>query len=450
MKPAQLSGTALPDHDQLARSAELALEVARRAGADAADISISVSHALTVGVRRGELETVEFQQDHDVSIGVYYGERHAAASSTDLSEASIRQSVAAACEMARYTEADPWQGLADPERLAREFPDLQLEFPWSLDVDAARDIALRCEQAAFDHDPRISNSEGAGVDTHHGISLYANSHGFAGSHRGTRHSIDCTVLAGDGDSLERDYDYSSARNPEALASPEAIGRAAAMRCLRRMDPQKLSTRQVPVLFEPRLARGLIARFVSAISGGALYRKASFLLDSAGEQLFPEFISISERPHLHAAQGSAAFDAEGVATCDRELVEAGVLTGYVLSSYSARRLGLATTGNAGGTHNLLVSAGGLDFDGLLKEMGTGLIVTEMMGQGANMLTGDYSRGAAGLWVENGEIAYPVEEITVAGNLRDMFRAIRAVGSDIDRMGNIQCGSLLVDGMIVAGG
>lgn len=439
----------LPSAENLSRHAELAIAVAKKSGADAAEVSLSVSNALTVAVRQGELESVEFQQDHDFSIGVYFGERRASASSTDLSENAIRQSVQAACQIAQHTEADPWQGLADPEDLATEFPDLDLDHPWDINVETATDLARRCEQAAFDHDSRIANSEGASVDTHRGISLYANSHGFSGHHCGTRHSIDCTVLAGKGDAQERDYDYSSSRLPEQLRSPEQIGQAAAKRTLRRLDPRSLTTCEVPILFEPRMARGLIARCVSAVSGGSLYRRASFLLDSAGSQLFPEFMNISQRPGLKTAQGSANFDGEGVRTRDRELIQNGVLTGYVLGSYSARRLGLKTTGNAGGTYNLLVSGGRLDFDGLLREMGTGLLITEMMGQGANMLTGDYSRGAAGLWIENGEIAYAVDEITVAGNLRNMYSAIRELGTDIDSTGNIQCGSILIDGMIVAG-
>lgn len=441
----------LPEADDLARLAEQVLDQARAAGATAAEISLSVSRALTVAVRRGELETVEHQRDHDVGISVYFGQRRAGASSTDLSPASLAAAVDQACEMARHVQEDPWQGLADPQRMATRFPELETEHPWALDVETAAQLATRCEDAAFAADPRIRNSEGASVDSHHGINLYANSHGFVGHHRGTRHSIDCSVLAAEteGDDQERDYDYSADRNPARLAAPEQVGASAAQRALRRLNPKPVKTCQVPVLFEPRLARGLITRFVAAISGGNLYRKASFLLDSIDQQIFPNGMSIVQRPHLPGALGSAAFDAEGVATVDRDLITDGILRGYVLGSYSARRLGLESTGNAGGTYNLLVSPGSKDLAELIGEMDRGLIVTEMMGQGANMLTGDYSRGAAGLWVENGEIAHAVDEITVAGNLRDMYRSIREVGSDVDICGNIRCGSMLIDGMTVAG-
>lgn len=444
----------LPDAAELERLAERVLQCARAAGASAAEVSVSVAHALTVGVRRGELETVEYQQDHDAGISVYFGQQRAEASSTDLSQAALDSAVAQACEMARLTQEDPWQGLADAELMAREFPDLDLEHPWDLDVQAASDIAAACEEAAFAADARICNSEGASVDTHHGISVYANSHGFCGHHRGTRHAMDCTVLAAEskGADQERDYDYSSDRDPARLMSPQQVGESAARRALRRLQPRSIATCQAPVLFEPRLARGLIARFIAAISGGALYRRASFLLESAGEPVFPDGFSIVQRPHLRAALGSAAFDSEGVATRDRDLVAEGVVQGYVLGSYSARRLGLQSTGNAGGTYNLLVTQTGQperDYEELVREMGTGLIVTEMMGQGANMLTGDYSRGAAGLWVENGEITHAVDEVTVAGNLRDMYRHIVALGSDVDVCGNIRCGSMLIDGMTIAG-
>jgi PmbA protein len=440
--------TLLPAQTLRALAAQT-VERARRAGASAAEVSLSDGTALTVNVRKGEIESVEFQRDRDLGITVYFGQRRGHASTSDLSDRAIGEALEHACAIARHTGADPYAGLAEPERMARDFPDLDLDHPWPLSVDAAVALAREAEATALQLDPRISNSEGAGLDTRRGISVYANSHGFVGHQQGTQHSLSCAVIAGTGEDMQRDYWYTAARAPATLEPAAQVGRRAAERSLARLHPRRLDTRRAPVLFVPELARGLFGSFVGAISGGALYRKASFLLDQAGQPVFAPQVNISQRPHLPQAMGSTAYDQEGVATVDRELVVEGVLQGYVLGSYSARRLGLQSTGNAGGVFNLVVQPGSLDFDGLLREMGSGLLVTELMGQGVNPVTGDYSRGAAGFWVEQGSIAYPVAGITIAGNLRDMFRGIRAIGSDVDTRGNIRSGSVLIETMTIAG-
>jgi PmbA protein len=339
--------------------------------------------------------------------------------------------------------------LPEPDTLAREFPDLDLFHPWSIDPDAARDLAIACEAAALDADPRIGNSEGATLSTHRGMRVFGNSLGFLGTTATTLHSLSCVVVAEAGEEMQRDYWYSTVRDWRELDDGVSIGKQAAARALRRLNARKLSTVTAPVLFVPELARGLFGSFLGAIRGGSQYRRASFLLDAAGEQVFPDWMQISERPHLRKALSSAAFDSEGVATHDREIIEHGVLTGYVLSTYSARKLGLKTTGNAGGVHNLIVKGGQQNFDDLVRRMERGLVVTELMGQGVNGVTGDYSRGASGFWVENGAIAYPVHEITIAGNLREMFRNVVAVGNDIDLRGGIRTGSVLLEEMTIAG-
>lgn len=447
--PVPMPADDLPAARDLTDIAGSALEEARRGGASSAEVSLSVSRALTVNLRKGEIESVEFQRDRDLGITVYFGQRRGAATTTDLAPGAIREAVQHACAIARHTGEDRFAGLADVGDMARDFPDLDLDHPWVLDVDAAVELAREAESAALSADPRITNSEGAAVDTRRGLSVYANTHGFVGHHRGTQHSLSCAVIAGEGDGMQRDYWYSLSRDAKHLEPAAEIGRRAADRTIRRLDPRGLSTRSVPVLFVPELARGLFGSFIGAISGSALYRKASFLLDQMGQPVFAPGIQIAQRPHLRGAMGSSSYDHEGVATRDRDLVVDGVLQGYVLGSYSARRLGLKTTGNAGGVFNLIVEPGSHSFEDLVRDMGTGLIVTEMMGQGVNMVTGDYSRGAAGFWVENGEIAYPVAEITIAGNLREMFRRIKAVGNDVDLRGNIRCGSVLIDEMMVAG-
>ncbi len=438
----------LPDVESLQPVLELALDTAKAAGASACATGLAVSTALSVNVRMGEVETVEFQNDRDLGVTVYVGQRKGSASTADLSEAAVREAVEAAVAIARHSGEDPYAGLADPARMATTFADLDADHPWVLDTDAAIEQALRCEAAAL-ADKRISNSDGASLDTRRGLSLYANSHGFHGWRRGTDHSLSCAVVAGEGEAMQRDYWYTAARHRQDLLAAERVGEIAASRTLARLNGRGLSTRQVPVLFPAELARGLIGSLVGAISGGALYRKASFLLDKAGESIFADHIQIRQLPFLPRAMGSANYDSEGVATVEREIISNGVLQGYVLGSYSARRLGLESTGNAGGVYNLCVEPGELDQSAMLKQMGSGLLVTELMGQGANTVTGDYSRGGSGFWIENGEIAYPVQNITIAGNLLEMYRAIEAVGNDVDTRGNIRCGSLLIGKMTVAG-
>ena len=385
-----------------------------------------------------------------MGITVYFGQRKGSASTADFTPDAVRATVAKACSIARFTAEDACSGLADAALMARAPPDLDLAFPWNVTADRAIEIAKSCEAAALAFDPRINNSEGASVSTHQGLHVYGNTHGFVGGYPTTSHTLSCVVLAGTGEDMQRDYWYSSSRDWRELEDPEAIGRESARRTIARLDPRKLSTRRAPALFVPEIARGLIGHFAAAIRGSSQYRQSSFLLNSVGEKIFPAGFSIAERPHIRKAMGSAPFDDEGVATRDRELIADGVLTGYILSSYSARKLGLQTTGNAGGAHNLIVASnatGGLPE--LLQRLGTGLLVTELMGQGINMVTGDYSRGAAGFWVENGELQYPVAEITIAGNLREMLADIVAVGDDIDTRGGIRCGSILLKEMTIAG-
>lgn len=429
--------------------AEDALARALRAGASAAEIGASLAGGLSVTVRKGEVETLEHQRDRGFGVTVYFGQRKGSASTSDLAPAAIEETVQKACTIARYTAEDPCAGLPDPAFIARDPPDLDLDHPWQVDADQAVVLARECEAAGLDSDPRISNTEGGSLSTHRSLRIHANTHGFTGSYASTSHSLSCALIAGEGDGMQRDYWYTAARRPGDLESAQAVGRRAAERTLRRLGARRLSTRTAPVIFVPELARGFLGHMVSAIKGGAQYRKSSFLLGAAGSQVLPKWMNIDERPRLPCAPGSAPFDAEGVATQDRTLVSEGVLQGYVLSSYSARRLGLQTTGNAGGIHNLLVSSGELDFAGLAREMGRGLVVTELMGQGINGVTGDYSRGAGGFWVEGGEIVHPVQEVTIAGNLKDLYLDIQACGSDVDRRGVIQSGSLLIGRMTIAG-
>jgi len=429
---------------------ERALEEARTRGATQAEAAVSQDTGLSVGVRLGEVETLEHQRDRSMGITVYFGQRKGSASTADFSPEAVRATVAKACSIARFTAEDACAGLADVELMAKSPPNLDLSFPWAVTADRAIEIAKACEAAALGFDPRINNSEGASVGTHQGLHVYGNTHGFVGGYPTTSHSVSCVVLAGKGEDMQRDYWYSSSRDWQELDDPEAIGREAARRTIARLEPRKLSTRRARALFVPEIARGFIGHFTAAIRGSSQYRQSSFLLNSVGQQIFPAGFSVSERPHILKAMGSAPFDDEGVVTKDRELIADGVLTGYILSSYSARKLGLQTTGNAGGAHNLLVAAnvsGGLT--AMLQRLGTGLFVTELMGQGVNMVTGDYSRGAAGFWVENGVLQYPVAEITIAGNLRQMFEGIAAVGDDIDTRGGIRVGSILLDEVTIAG-
>ena len=435
----------------LADTAGLALEEAQRQGASQCEADASVNQGLSVSVRLAEVDTIEYQRDRGLGVTVYFGKRKGSASTADLAPAAVRETVAKACAIARYTAEDPYAGLVEPEALAREIPDLDLDHPWALAPEDAIELARRCEAEGLAVDPRLSNSEGAAVSTHRHTGVYGNSLGFLAGYSSTSHSVSCTLIAQAGDDMQRDYWWSVARDAGELEAAEHIGRTAAERTLARLDARRLSTRRAPVAYSPDMARGLVRHFLGAVSGSSQYRKSSFLLNAAGEQVFPSFINMQERPHIPGALGSSPFDSEGAATHDRELVRSGVLEGYVLGSYSARRLGLKTTGNAGGVHNLLVSAadGGLDREAFLRRLGTGLLVTELMGQGVNGVTGDYSRGASGFWVENGVLAYPVHEITVAGNLKSMYRDIIALGSDIDARGTIRTGSVLIGEMTVAG-
>jgi PmbA protein len=447
---------AVPDRDaewqQLQDRASAALDSARRLGADASAVSLSAHQGLNITVRLGEIEVLEHTRDRGIGVTVYLGRRKGVASSGDLSSASITETVERALDIARYTQEDSCNGLPDAERLATDFPDLDVWHPRPMDVAEATERALEIEHAGR-QDKRINNSEGASVSASSGLAITANSLGFMGCSSGTRYSQNCVLIAGEGDSMQRDYWYDSCRNFEDLEAPEATGMRAAERTLMRLDARKLATCKAPILFSPEVARGLVGHLVGAASGSQLYRDASFLKDAVGESLFPSWVTMLELPHLARGPASSVFDGEGVATCERSLVEAGVLTRYILGSYSARRLGLESTGNAGGVHNLVLQAGsGPEFkpgESLVSGLQRGLLVTEVMGQGVNLLTGDYSRGASGFWIENGQISHPVEEITIAGQLRDMFSGFLAVGNDIDRRGNIQCGSILIDEMTIAG-
>ena len=433
----------------LMTTAQEAVELARKLGADQAEAGISYDEGLSVTVRLGELESVERQRDRGLAVTVYAQGRKGSASTADCSAAAVEETVRKAISIAKFTAEDDCAGLAEPELMARELPDLDLYHPWEIGVAEAEALALRAEGAARAMDSRIKNSEGASVSTGTGVCVYANTHGFCGGYPTSSHSLSCGVVAEKDGSLERDYWFTVARTPEELDKPEEVGEEAAGRTLRRLGARQLSTRAVPVVYPAELARGLFGHLVAAIRGTSQYRKASFLLDAKGEQIFPDFLEIVEDPFIPRAMGSTAFDNEGVATRHRNLVEKGVLNGYVLSSYSARRLGTQTTGNAGGIHNLIVNPNGGSLDSLLSECPQVFLVGELLGQGVNTVTGDYSRGAAGFWVEGGSIAYPVHEVTIAGNLKEIFKGIRTVGSDVDQRGRIRCGSVLVEGLTVAG-
>ena len=442
---------------QLDREAELdaleshvykTLRRAREAGATAAEASAHSSQGLTVAVRLGEVETLEHMRDRGISVTVYIGKRTGHASSADLRVQSIEACVDRAMEIAQYTQEDSCNGLVEEGLLATEFPDLDLWHPSSVDADTAIERALACE-AAGRADKRITNSEGASFNAGLGMGVYGNSNHFIGRSAGTHFGQNCILLAGKGDGMQRDYSYDSRRKLQDLESPEQTGTEAAKRTIRRLNARKLTTGEMPVLLSSEVAKELVGHLVGAISGTALYRNASFLQDTAGEQLFPGWLNILERPHLRRGAGSASFDGEGVATRERKIIDAGVLQGYVMSSYSARRLGLQTSGNSGGVRNLLLEPGGEGCDDLIGEMHNGFYVTEVMGQGVNLLTGDYSRGAAGFLIENGEFSYAVEEVTIAGKLRDIFRNIVAAGSNVDTRGNIHAGPVLISGMTVAG-
>jgi PmbA protein len=440
--------------DRLAEISQRLLQRARARGATQAEVSCSEETGLSVNVRMGEVETVEATRDRGIAVTVYFGQRKGSASTADLREDSLDATVEQACAIARHTEDDAAAGLADRELMASPLQDgTWREFdgwhPWAIEADQAVDLALACEAAGRELDKRIENSDGASLGTGSSLSVYANSHGFIGRERSTNHSIGCALIAGRGEAMQRDGWYSYALAAEDLESAAAIGRKAAERAVSRLAPRQIATGEYPVLFAAEVARSLIGHLIGAVSGGALYRKASFLVDSAGTKLFPEWFAIDELPFLPRGLRSSAFDAEGVATRESPLVKDGVLQRYVLGSYSARKLGLQTTANAGGVHNLRVVANAADLLSMQSGMGSGLLVTELMGQGVNTVTGDYSRGAAGFWIENGAIAYPVDGITIAGNLRSMFAAVEAVGTDVDPRSHVRTGSILVGRMTVAG-
>jgi PmbA protein len=425
------------------------LKMAQANGATQAEAGLSVSQGLSVATRMGSVETIEHQQDNGLGISVYVGQHKGSASTSNLDPEAIRKTVEAACNIARYTSEDPCAGLADAELMASEIHDLDLYHPWDIEPQAVIDLALECENSALEFDPRIVNSEGASVDSSAGLSVYGNSHGFLQAQHKTRHSISCSVVAESDGKMQRDYWYDISRHADGLDSARSVGEMAAERTVRRLDASKLKTRQAPVLFVPELARGIIGNFTAAIGGAAQYRKASFLLGAKGERVFPEFLQLYENPFIPRALGSANFDAEGVATSEAKLVVDGVIQNYLLDSYSARKLGLTTTGHASGVHNLTLDNTGKTFTECLATMHRGFLVTELMGHGVNNVTGDYSRGAAGFWVENGKLDYPVEEVTIASNLREMFNGIVAIGNDIDLRGGIRCGSILINNMTIAG-
>ena len=435
--------------DLLVGIATRVIDHARAGGADQSEVTVTSSLAREAGVRLGEIETLEEARDRGVRVTVYCNQCVGSASTGDLRADAIDETVERALAIARHTQPDRAAGLADAALMATGFPDLDLWHPVDLPLDVLAARAQQIEQAGRSADERIANSEGASVSTEAGVAVYANSHGFVGTSRGTRYSQSCVLIARDEAGMQRDYDYDTARTFDALASPDSTGRGAAGRTVRRLGARRVPTGKVPVLFAPEVARGLIGHLVGAVSGGNLYRRSSFLLDAAGEMVMPSWASLVERPHLPRAAKSSGFDGDGVATRESALVSEGVLDRYVLSSYSARRLGLEPTANAGGVRNLELLGANRSPEELMREMDRGLMVTELMGQGVNLVTGDYSRGAAGFWIENGKITWPVEEITIAGHLRDMLGNLRAAGTDVDTRHNIRTGSLLVDEMTVAG-
>ncbi|WP_192458330.1 metalloprotease PmbA [Musicola keenii] len=425
-----------------------ALELAS-AGSDAAEVAVTRTTGISVSSRYGEVENVEFNSDGALGITVYYQQRKGSASSTDISPDAIARTVQAALDIARYTSEDPFAGPADKELLAFDAPDLDLFHPAELDADRGIELAARAEQAALKADKRITNTEGGSFNSHYGIQVFGNSHGMLQSYCSSRHSMSASVIAEQDGDMERDYAYTIGRAIGDLESPEWVGEECARRTLARLAPRKLATMEAPVMFAAEVATGLFGHLVGAISGSSVYRKSTFLLDSLGQQILPEWLTIQELPHLRKGLASTPFDSEGVRTETRDIVRDGVLQTWLLTSYAGRKLGMKSTGHAGGIHNWRIAGRGLNVDGMLKEMGTGLLVTGLMGQGVSMVTGDYSRGAAGFWVENGEIQYPVSEITIAGNLKDMLRNIATIGDDIETRSNIQCGSVLLPSMKIAG-
>ncbi len=433
----------------LQQLAEDVLKHASNKGATACEVDVSEGFGQSVTVRCDEVETIEFNRDKGIGITVYSGQRKGYASTSDFSAQALRETVEAALNIARFTAEDDCAGLADAALMARDCPDLDLYHPWALSVEESIETARRCEQAAFDASPLVSNSEGASISTQQAHFVSANSLGFMGGYPTSRHYISCSVIAGEQDAMQRDDWYTTHRDATRLDDPQQVGRIAAERAVARLGGRKVKTGEFPIILEAPLAGGLLGSLVHAASGGALYRKSSFLLDQLGKKIMPDFVHIAERPHIPCGLGSASFDSDGVATRDRDVVRDGILQGYFLSAYTARKLGMQTTANAGGSHNLIIQPGQHDLDGLLAQMGRGLLVTELLGHGINYVTGDYSRGAAGYWVENGKIVHPVEEITIAGNLKAMLAGIVAVGNDVQVRGTKQTGSILIDRMTIAG-
>lgn len=438
-----------PGPQELKSIIQQALEEAQRQGVDQAEVAASHDTGLSATARLGDVENLEFTNDRGVGITVYRDSRKGSASTSDISPEAVREAVTKACTFATYTAQDPHAGLADADRMCNDIGDLDLDHPWAIDSTAAIEVAIGCEDTALKFDSRVTNSEGATVSTNRSVRAYGNTHGFLGSYSKTSHSISCVVLGTADGEMQRDYYYSVARDAADLEDAQLIGETAARRAVGRLGARKIKTTRAPVIYIPELARGFVGHAIGAVAGGAQYRRASFLLDAAGKKIFPDFVSIQERPHLLKGMASVPYDAEGVATYDRDIVADGILQGYILSSYSARRLGLESTANAGGAQNLIVPGNADDLASLTKAMGTGLIVEELIGQGVNPVTGDYSRGVVGQWVENGEIQHPVHEVTIAGNLGELYKRIAAIGKDQDARGGIRCGSLLVEEMTIAG-
>ena len=437
------------EEKRLTRLVSDIIDEAGKQGATASEVGASSDAGLSTTVRMGEVDTVEFNKDQGFGITVYFGQRKGSASTSDDTPEAIQDTVRAACDIARYTSEDPCAGLADAGQMATEFPDLELYHPRGIGAEEAIERAKECEDAARSASALITNSDGATVNSHQGCRVYGNSYGFIGPHRSSRQSVSCVVIGQKGEEMQRDYWYTVARNANNLEGMAEVGRKAAERTVDRLGSRKIPTSTVPVIFSAELAGGYVGHLMSAISGGALYREATFLLDHKGKRIFPDWVNIYERPQLKGGMGSVAYDGDGLQTRDQSFIVDGVLESYLLSTYSARKLGMTSTANAGGAHNLFLDSNAGGLDELVKEMGTGFLVTSLIGQGINMVTGDYSRGAAGFWVENGEIQFPVSEVTIAGNLKDMFMNLRAVGDDVDRRGNIQSGSLLIDNLMVAG-
>jgi PmbA protein len=440
---------AVDDQSALESVVTESLRRARAQGASDAEAGASTQTGLSVTVRLGEVETLEYQRDRGLGIAVYFGKRKGSASTSDLGPRAIADTVEKACSIARFTAEDDCSGLPEERQLARNYPNLDLSHPWAIEPERAIELARGCEATALALDKRVTNSEGAMLSTHRGLRVFGNTRGFLGGYPSTSHSLSCAVLASQNDEMQRDCWYTAARDWRTLEDASAVGRQSAERAVERLGSRKIATCKAPVLYTPELARGLVRSFVGAVSGGSQYRKSTFLLDAVGQSVFPAFLNMAERPHIPGALGSSPFDSEGVTTQDRELVAGGVLEGYVLDTYSARKLGLESTGNAGGIHNLVVEPGKHDYKALLGLMDRGFVVTELMGQGINLVTGDYSRGAAGFWVEGGRVQFPVHEVTIAGNLKDMLKRIVAVGRDVDLRGAIRTGSLLVEEMTIAG-